>query len=176
MAGGILEMALVADGVSPANLYPLDVERALAKLGTLRGNIIWWSEGAQSQQLLQSDETPLAMVWTGRAVSAAKTAPVSIQWNQWTSQNGWWVVPKGVPNKDLCMRLLKFSTSPEAQANFTRYEPYGPTNRLALPKVSAQYRDNLPTSHLQGKITLDNNWWAANYDSVNTKFQAWLTS
>ena len=34
-AGGIFEFALLADGVAPADLYPLDLERATAKLDTI---------------------------------------------------------------------------------------------------------------------------------------------
>ena len=55
-APGVIEVALLADGVAPAKLYPLDLDRAFKKLDTIKGDIIWWSGGAQSQQLLASAE------------------------------------------------------------------------------------------------------------------------
>jgi putative spermidine/putrescine transport system substrate-binding protein len=173
--GGILEAALIADGVAPEDLYPIDVDRALKKLDTIRDDLVWWTEGAQSQQMLASGETPMALVWTGRAVDAAKSgADVQVQWSQWLTQNGWWVIPKGTKNKAAAMKLLAYQTSPEAQAELTKYLPYGPPNEKALPNVDAKYKDQLPTSHLDGKITVDMKWWATNYDAVDKKFQAWL--
>jgi putative spermidine/putrescine transport system substrate-binding protein len=174
-AGGILEAALLADGVPADQLYPLDVDRALKKLDTIRKDLVWWTEGAQSQQLLSSGETPMGLVWTGRAVDAAKSAPaVKVQWSQWLTQNGWWVVPKGSPNKAAAMKLLAYQTGPEAQAALTKFLPYGPPNQKALPNVDPKYKDQLPTSHLDGKVTVDAKWWAKNYDAVDKKFQAWL--
>ena len=44
-----LEQALMADGVAPADLYPLDVDRAFAKLDEIKEKIaIWWTGGAQT--------------------------------------------------------------------------------------------------------------------------------
>jgi putative spermidine/putrescine transport system substrate-binding protein len=173
--GGILEAALIADGVAPDRLYPLDVDRALKKLDTIRDDLVWWTEGAQSQQMLATGETPLALVWTGRAVDAARDGqPVEVQWSQWMTQNAWWVVPKGAPNKELAMQAIKFVTAPEQQARLTEYLPYGPTNRAAARLVKPQFRDRLPTSHLDGRIVVDAAWWAKNFDAVDKKFQGWL--
>jgi putative spermidine/putrescine transport system substrate-binding protein len=175
VAGGILEAALVADGVAPDQLYPLDVDRALKKLDTIKDDLVWWTEGAQAQQMLASGETPLSLVWTGRAVDAAKGgAPVEVDWTQWLTQNGWWVIPKGSPNKDAAMKLLAYMTGPKAQAELTKHLPYGPPNEKALPDVDPKYEDQLPTSHLDAKVDVDAEWWADNYDAVDKKFQAWL--
>ena len=175
VAGGILEAALLADGVPADQLYPLDVDRALKKLDTVRDDLVWWTEGAQAQQMLASGETPMSFVWTGRAVDAAESgAPIEIQWNQWLSQNGWWVIPKGAPNKAAAMELLAYMTGPDAQARLTKLLPYGPPNEKALPNVDPKYKDQLPTSHIDTRIEIDSEWWAKNYDSVDKKFQAWL--
>jgi putative spermidine/putrescine transport system substrate-binding protein len=175
VAGGILEAALIADGVPVDQLYPLDVDRALKKLDTIRDDIVWWTEGAQSQQMLASGETPLGFVWTGRAVDAAETgAPIDIDWTQWVTQNGWWVIPKGSPNKAAAQKLLEYMVSTDAQAALTKYLPYGPPNKTAQDKADPKYKDLLPTSHLDGRVEIDFNWWADNYDAVDKKFQAWL--
>lgn len=174
-AGGIFEAALIADGVPADQLYPIDVERGLKKLDAIRDQLVWWTEGAQGQQLLSSGETPLGLVWTGRAVDAAEAgAPVKIQWAEWLTQNGWWVIPKGAPHKQFAMQLLAYQTSPQAQARLTKLLPYGPTNKGALKLVSPKYKRDLPTSHLANKITVDAAWWGKNYDAVDKKFQSWL--
>ena len=70
-APGVIEAALLADGVAPADLYPLDLDRAFAKLDTIKDEIIWWSSGAQSQQLLASAEAPMGSFWNGRLTALA---------------------------------------------------------------------------------------------------------
>ena len=59
------------DGVKPADLYPLDLVRAAKKLDTIKDNIVFWSSGAESQELIGSGEVAMTMIWNGRAWSAA---------------------------------------------------------------------------------------------------------
>src|SRR5919197_6684509 len=68
--GGVLEFALMADGVGPKELYPLDVDRALKKLETIKSQIVWWDTGAQSQERIGAGEVALSMIWNGRGWSA----------------------------------------------------------------------------------------------------------
>ena len=52
-----LEFALMADGVAPDKLYPLDIDRAFKKLDAIKPHIsVWWKTGAQSAQLLVDKE------------------------------------------------------------------------------------------------------------------------
>ncbi|MER7876402.1 extracellular solute-binding protein [Streptomyces solisilvae] len=67
---GALEAALLVDGVAPDRLYPLNVDRALKKLTSVRSSLVFWDTGARSQQLLESGEVSMAMVWSGRAYAA----------------------------------------------------------------------------------------------------------
>jgi putative spermidine/putrescine transport system substrate-binding protein len=172
--GGIFEAALLADGVAPEELYPLDIERALKKLDTIKDNIIWWETGAQAEQLLASGEASLGLVWVSRAINASGNGSVSISWGNWTSQNGFWVVPKGTKNKELAMKAIEFFTSVPQQVEFTKYMPYGPTNKDATDKVADRYKGNLPTDHLDTRVVVDSAWWNANTADVDLEFQDWL--
>jgi len=73
--GGVLEFALMADGVKPADLYTpkLDVDRAIKKLDTIKDDIVWWGSGAESQELIGSGEVAMSMIWNGRGYSAKHT-------------------------------------------------------------------------------------------------------
>ena len=44
---GTAEIALIADGVSPEDLYPLDFDRAFAKLDTIKDDLIFYDSYAQ---------------------------------------------------------------------------------------------------------------------------------
>ena len=72
-APGVIEAALLADGVAADKLYPLDLDRAFKKLDTIKSDIIWWSGGAQSQQLIASAEAPFGSVWNGRMTALEKS-------------------------------------------------------------------------------------------------------
>ncbi len=172
-ASGIFEAALIADGVKPENLYPIDVERALKKLDTIKNDIVWWDSGAQSEQLLSSGEASMALVWVGRAVSVAEKG-VKIDWTNWTSQTGYWVVPKGTKNKEAAMKAISFFTEPAQQIEFTKYMPYGPSNKSAVGSVDGRFKGSLPTDHLDTRVLMNADWWAKNGAKVDLRFQEWL--
>lgn len=173
-SGGVMEAALLADGVAPDHLYPLDIERALKKLDTIKSDIIWWETGAQSEQLITSGEATMGLLWLSRSIETAKNAPTAIGWGQWTTQNGFWVVPKGTKNKDSAMRALKSFTSPASQTEFSKLMPFGGTNKNATVPSDTQFKGNLPTEHLDGRVVIDVTWWNANEAAVDAKFQDWL--
>ena len=51
---GPLEEALLADGVEPKDLYPLDVDRAFRKLDQIKHYVRkWWANGSEVMQLFK---------------------------------------------------------------------------------------------------------------------------
>ena len=95
-APGVIEAALLADGVAPDKLYPLDLDRAFKKLDTIKDDIIWWIGGAQSQQLLASAEAPFGSFWNGRLTALDQTGvTVETSWDQNITAADSLVVPKG---------------------------------------------------------------------------------
>ena len=101
----------MADGVAPADLYPLDLPRATAKLDTIKDDIVFWTSGAESQELIGSGEIAMTMIWNGRGWSAKNIdqKPVEIQWNQQIVTADYLVVPKGSPNKDAAMQFIAYT-------------------------------------------------------------------
>lgn len=66
----MLEAALLADGVPMDELYPLDLDRAFAKLDTIKDDIVWWTKGAEPSQMLSTGEADYALAWSGRIATA----------------------------------------------------------------------------------------------------------
>ena len=69
-----LEWALLCDGVAKEDLYDVlsttrGVERALAKLDTIKDDVIWWSAGAETPQLLADGEVVMGSTYNGRLFS-----------------------------------------------------------------------------------------------------------
>lgn len=173
-AGGVLEAALLADGVTPEALYPLDVPRALRKLDSIRDSIVWWDTAAQSQQLMASGEATMGLVWVGRATAAAETAPVQINWDVWISQDAYWMVPKDSPNKEQAMKLIAFMTSYGPQKQFSLESGYGPVNAQAAADPEVRANPDVPSNHLATRVTMNDQWWSENLDTVQREFQSWL--
>lgn len=176
VSGGVIEAALLADGVAPEDLFPLDVDRALAKLDTIKDDIVWWETSAQSQQLLASGEASIGLAWVGRAVDAAKEAPVGINWDAWLQVDAFWVIPKGAPNAENAQNLLASLLQEEPQLRFAELSDYGPVNIAAAENPATMENENRPTNHLDTQIQIDDEWWGSNSEDTDKKFQEWLLS
>lgn len=173
-----MEEVLLADGVDPKSLYPLDIERAFKKLSQIKKHVdVWWENGAQSSQLLKTGEVDMLALWNGRAqVAIDDGAPAKLQWNQalWTFEG--FTILKGGPKVDMCREFIEFCAKPEQQAIFTQYIPYGPTAPGAFKYIKADRAQQLPNSgdRLKSMIAVDSNYWATHADSVTEKFNSWL--
>jgi putative spermidine/putrescine transport system substrate-binding protein len=172
--GGIFEVALLADGVAPADLYPLDFARATAKLDTIKDDFVFWASGAESQELIGSGEIAMTLIWNGRGWSAKHTdgKPVEMQWNQQIVTADYFVVPKGSPNKDAAMKFIAYTICAENNAKPSEYIPYGPTNINAQP--AADKLADLSVSNAdENSAYFDDEWLVENFDIVDAAYQDW---
>jgi len=174
----IVEFALMADGVAPDKLYPPDIDRAFKKMDEIKNAVeIWWTGGAQTSQLIKSEEVDFIYTWNGRAqVAIDEGAPYTINWNQgmWTYEG--WCILKGGPNVDLCREFIEFAAAGEAQAAYTPHVAYGPTNPKAFDYVDPERAKLLPTNpkYLANLVETNTDWWGKNKDMMDERFNAWL--
>lgn len=172
-----LEVALLADGVALADLYPLDIERAFKSLDKIKSKIVWWERGAQGAQVFLDGEVDVGAIWNGRVHQPKLDgAPVDFNFNQAIFVNDAWAIPKGAPHKKEAMELLALALSPEQQAAFARELPYGPVNRAALALLDDKTKAGLPSSDenfTKGRL-LNLEFWADNSQAAVEKFNSWL--
>jgi putative spermidine/putrescine transport system substrate-binding protein len=173
-----LEQALMADGVSIDQLYPLDVDRAFKSLDKIKQHVdVWWTGGAQSTQLLQSGEVDLISGWNARLQSAIDGgAPASIVWDQGLYSIEGWAIPKGCPRADAAKQFIKFCSAADRQAAYTEALAYGPTNLEAYKSIAPERAKVLPTSpeNLKKMRVANENWWSENRAAVTERFNSWL--
>jgi putative spermidine/putrescine transport system substrate-binding protein len=175
-APGVLEIALLADGVSADKLYPLDLDRAFKKLDTIKKDIVWWSGGAQSQQLLASGEAPIGQFWNGRLYALQKSGTkVGISWDQNLTAADMLVVPKGTKNKDTAMKFLTVATGAKGQADFSKETAYAPINVKSKELMDKEIVATLPDQHTASQINLNMQYWADNRDAIAKRWYAWQT-
>ncbi|OWJ68349.1 ABC transporter substrate-binding protein [Inquilinus limosus] len=177
-----LEIALMADGVAPADVYkvlatPEGVDRAFRKLDELKPNIVWWTAGAQPPQMLAAGEAAMTTAYNGR-ISAANDADkkdFKIVWNGSLFTIDSWVILKGSPNVDAATKFLAYMGKPENQAKLPTKITYGVTNKAATPLIPAQYLPGLPTNpaNMSQAIELNAEFWLENIDSLTERFNTW---
>lgn len=178
-----LEQALMADGVPPDQVYavlgaPGGVERGLAKLDSIKSQVVWWEAGAQPPQLLADGEVVMAQSYNGRIYDAARNEGKSfkIVWDGQVYDYDYWVVPKGTKRKADAMRFIGFAVQPKQMAEQSKHIAYAPTRRSAAALVSPTIQADMPTAPANFKraVRIDARWWADHFDEINGKFQAWL--
>jgi putative spermidine/putrescine transport system substrate-binding protein len=171
---GVLEVALLADGVAPDKLYPLDLDRAFKKLDSIKKDILWWGSGAESQQQLASGEAPLGMFWNGRIYALQKDgAKVDVVWNQNLATADFLVVPKGSKNKAEAMKFIAIAAGAQGQADLATATGYAPINVKSAAMLGKEMAAMLPSQHAKGQITLDLDYWAAHRDEIGKRWYAW---
>ncbi len=186
-----LEMALIADGVKPADVYKVlstdeGVERAFKKLDSIKSSVIWWEAGAQPPQLLADGEVVMTTAYNGRIFNAmaAEGKPFEIVWDGQVFDFDLWVIPKGSKNKKLAMDFIAFSTDTQRLADQASWISYGPARRSSAPLVGSyngkpelKMGPHMPTAPENFKTAVRNDFefWADHQDELNEKFNAWLS-
>ncbi len=180
MASGApnLEFALIADGVPPDKLYPLDIERAFKSLSRIRPAVPkFWDTGALSTQMLADKEVVLAAIWSTRlGVAIDKGAPLGAQWNQNEVLVQAYGIPNGSRNVEGAKQFIDFSLSPEIQSNWMRAYKAIPVNRKAYGATAPELLDpasNLPWTQTQGYYR-NIEWWSDNRTKVNEYWSKWI--
>ena len=184
-----LEFALIADGVAASEVYdvlgtPAGVDRAFAKLDTIKSDVVWWEAGAQPPQMLADGEVTMTTAYNGRIFNAVagEGKPFEIVWDGQIWDLDLWVIPKGANNKDAAFDFLKFSTSTEQLAAQASYISYGPARKSSSPLVGKYHNKDIdmgpqmPTNpvNLANAVQSNFEFWADNSDQLNERFNAWL--
>ncbi|MBB1492422.1 MULTISPECIES: ABC transporter substrate-binding protein [unclassified Paracoccus (in: a-proteobacteria)] len=184
-----LEFALLGDGVPPDQVYdvlstPEGVDRAFAKLDTIKDQVVWWEAGAQAPQLLADREVSMTLAYNGRIFDAIveEGKPFAFIWDGANLDMDYWVVPRGAPDVEKSMQFIAFASDPARQADLSKYIAYGPPRKSAAASVGT-YKDGttemapyLPTTpeNAESALVNDAGFWADHGTELTERFNAWL--
>lgn len=178
-ASETLEVALLADGVSPEKLYPLDVDRAFRSLRRIKPHISNWVEQTpQTATLLQTGQVNFSYTYPGTLLSvqnAAKSLRFSFKQN--ILGFTYLSVLKNAPNKANAMKFLQFTLRPDRQAEMASSGTAvgtAPVSRAAAKMLSPEVLKWQPDFESKLNAKLDDAWWADHYDEVTLRFKEWL--
>lgn len=175
---GIIEAALLGDGVTPDNMYPIDFDRAFKKLKSIKDSVVPWTSGAQSQQQLESGEVAMAWVWSGRGYGAAAAgAPIKPVWSDnWLVAVDTLNIPHGAPDVDASHAMINYYLGAEQTAKLTELTSYSPVNVDAKPNVPPAAKEWLITPDLVKKGHVpDIDFWVKNWDQFVKLWGDWVS-
>ncbi|AZO07194.1 MULTISPECIES: ABC transporter substrate-binding protein [unclassified Mesorhizobium] len=170
---GQLEAVLLADGVKPEDIYPLDVDRAFKKLEPLLPNLIFWESGAQSQQLFRDGEVVMGNIWHTRANLLRKENPqFTWTWNNNLMFASAWSVPKGNPAGKKVFDFINSSMEPEGQITLLRIMGNGPSNPKALALMTEEDKAvySLAPENAKTGLKISAQYYADNEAALQNKF------
>lgn len=170
-----MEMALLADGVEPAKLYPLDIERGFKSLDRIKPHVTnWIAQTPQTITLIQNNEVDFTYAYSGRVLAARRSGvSIDFSFDQTINPMEYLAVPKGSRNKDAAMRFLDFTLRPDRQAHFAETLAYVPAKSAALNLVSAESKKYLPDLTNPNNAILNDEWWADRLVELEKRFMEW---
>jgi putative spermidine/putrescine transport system substrate-binding protein len=141
---GVLQAALMADGVAPEDIYPMDLERALAKVAEIKDHLILWDSGASSQQVFLSGEVVMGRIWHTRAnmLQEETGGQIKFTFNLGVVQPSVWVVPKGNPAGAKAQEFMASMQDPERQLILLEALGNGPANPASPENMARQVAQN----------------------------------
>ncbi len=169
---GMWEAALLADGVAPDKLYPLDLKRAHDKIAAFKDNVVaFWGGGSESQSILMDGEASMALIWSTRAslIEADSGGQITFIWDQGLISPGSLAVLKGNPGgREAAMKFLASVQDPERQLVMFEKLGQGPANPATDALIPADRKRFNPVDpeNMKKQITLDMEWYAENYGAA----------
>jgi putative spermidine/putrescine transport system substrate-binding protein len=165
---GTHEAALLADGVPPDEIYPMDIERAHAKIASIVPEITVYQQFPQAQSFLTSQTVAMCYgpngLWKGLT---DKNVDLEVMWSMIPvlQPNGMCILPDA-PNMDAVTALAAFCNDPKRQADFALRTNYGPPSAAAFDEMSEEEQQRLPNAPGRETVEPDIEWLAANEQAL----------
>lgn len=175
----VIEAALIADGVAPADVYkvlstPAGVDRAMKQIEKIKPHVaMWWKNGAEPVNALGSGEVVMALGWNGRFQAGIDSGlPVQMGWGNAVAQVGYFALVKGAPNRDNGIKFLNYMIQPKNQAELSKHIAYGPTTQDALPLIDEARKARLPSTpdRLKSALFMDSEFWEKNGAAITERY------
>jgi putative spermidine/putrescine transport system substrate-binding protein len=180
---GTLEIALLADGVAPADVYATlkteeGLKRAFRKLDQLRPYVVWWQRGEEAVALLEEDKVLMTAAPSPALAAAILTAhqPLAVQWSGSLLELRHFAIPTGTPALAAAESFLASTLAAEREAALMSRLYVGTFLPAAFDLLPAETRPLIPTFPPNGKdvLPIDENFWEHYGPALEARFAAWL--
>lgn len=178
---GTLEIALMADGVAPDDVYRTlagneGVDRAFRKLDQLKPYVVWWNTPSEAVQIIESGAVLMTNAPHGEVVTADQAGHRSFgtQWAQSLGVDLGWAVPRATrpEQRALAQRLMVYLAR---SADMSR--PDKDAKPAQDPGAAAPAPDDTgDEAHRQATLMMDDAFWVDHLEPLRMRFDAWLAA
>ncbi len=166
-ARGNLEIALMADGVAPSDVYRTlrsgdGVDRAFRKLDQLKPYIEWWDRPEQAAQALAAAKV-LMTTASAETLRALPHVHPAMQPNASLTEAVSWARPAGAAHAQAAQAALLIASDAARQAIFARETGLQPATRAGGALLGPQP---------QGGLVIDEGFWQENGGTLEARFAA----
>lgn len=183
-----LELALLADGVPPAQVYQTlateaGLARAFAKLATIREALLWLPDAGNAVDLVRTGQAAFASTLSGDVYDSSQHGfTPDVLWDRQLYEMDVLAVPMGDPKHDQAMDYLRYATGSAPLAGVASWVALGPSRRSSLPLVGVNpelktpMTPFLPTlpSHFATAFAVDDSWWLDHGAAIAPRWQAFI--
>jgi putative spermidine/putrescine transport system substrate-binding protein len=179
-----LELALLADGVAPGDIYktletPDGLDRAFAKLKAL--NPIWAHDSVGALEWLQDGQAVMVTALNGDVANLKDYTP-GVIWDHQLYEMDAFAIPAGDPNRQRALDYIAFATGSRPLADVASWVSYGPARRSSLalvknnPETGQAMLSSLPTApqNFRNAFAVDDGWWPAHGPAIAPRWQSFV--
>ena len=177
LQNGILEYGLLGDGVAADDLYPLDVDRSLAKWDEIRDVTTFAPNVGALQQAVAANQVDVFFLADSRLVPLMNDGQdLTIVWDTTVASVNAFAVPKGSAKKDAAQAFLETVVNPTAQAQIAENLGVQPVNTTATPNLGDNAKKLAVFTDVNDGDTViqDVPWYAKNFNEITTQLTNWL--
>jgi putative spermidine/putrescine transport system substrate-binding protein len=166
------EAALLADGIAPDKLYPLDLKRAHEKIKGFKENVVsFWGGGAESQSVLLGGDASMALIWStrGSLIEQDSGGQIKFIWDQGLLSPGALAVIKNNPGgRDNAMKFIASAQDPRRQLVIFNMLGQGPANPAADALIPADKKriNCVDPVNAAKQIALNMDWYSEHYGAA----------
>lgn len=180
---GNLEIALLADGVAPGDVYKTlatndGVDRAFRKLDQLKPYIEWWSADTEASHILASGDVLMTSAPSAQIVTAAEKQHrgFGVQFANSLYEVQSWGIIKGSAALRLAQQFLYFIGMPAVEARLLKDGGEAGfakgLNETLTPEALATSPSN--PANMSAGLKTDAGFWHDNLAKLKPRFEAWL--
>jgi putative spermidine/putrescine transport system substrate-binding protein len=180
-----LEMALLADGVAPGDIYktletPEGLDRAFARLAAL--GPIWAHDSADALDWVKNGQAVMATALNGDVQAQNDFAP-GVIWDHQLYELDVFAIPMGNPNKRRALDFIAYATGSAPLAGVANWVALGPARRSAIalvknnPETGMPVRSVLPTApeNFRNGFAIDEEWWLSHGAGIASRWREFVS-
>ncbi len=173
-------ITLVADGVAPADLIPLDWDRAFAKLDAIKPQMLFWRGGTEQMAVMLESQAPMCLCGDARMLQAQREDPdIRLSFDGALRTMLYWAMPEGAPHEEMALEFLASTLLPERQARFTEMIGYSGVVEASYELLDEELQSQVLVNpgNLAGTWAFtpeQDSWLAENASDASERYATWV--